>query len=384
MSSPANLYQQYKYNRSIGMPFLHAVRDLKPDILSGRDALIHAFTGGTFFGGKFSQGSGMSMNISGGGFNMSKGPIAGIVAAFAGFGTVIGVIGAVLGTATIAAMAFVSEFKSMITGMATSGAKLGQATQFHNMAGALGISDSDLGSRARRFGELISGGGIPGSIAAQMGIHPFGGLGGDQNYFQKFSDAMKNIINDKDFNRASMKARFLGMEDMMWVRNADKSHQNMFFENQGYNMSPEAMTKAANAQIELNKAMQELMDTIRDIGRVVIPYVTATLKHLGMIIITTIAGWMIGGPWGALAGFGLGVAGASMLEGGKEHSKVVNANTQAVQANTDAVRENTIMVTGTYGGGGVFNSNIVPRGWGSMTLNDKARGMSMALGAFSI
>lgn len=147
------------------------------------------------------------------------------------FGSLIGSlkgITTIFGALAAAAIMFKDTMVGLAEGLVRSGASMSQMGAFHGMAGAMGIGDADLGRKIQSFGHLISQGGIAGGIASQMGIHPYGGLGGDQNVFNKYRTALKNIVFDTDERSAGIKARYLGLEDMSYLRYADTAHKNMF------------------------------------------------------------------------------------------------------------------------------------------------------------
>ena len=297
---------------------------------------------------------------------------------------------AALAFATTAALSFAKGMKENSEGMARSGAYLGQARGFHSFAGGLGLSDSELGSRAQSFGQLLSSGGIAAGIAAQIGIKPYSGLGGDQNVYQKFKTAAQDIISGNySYNERTLRARSFGMEDLVQYSFADKMHQNMLLNsNSGMGMSPQAMMEAANSQIEFNIALREFMDMLKDIGAVVLPFITDAFKHLFAVVIGAIIGFTVGGPLGALAGGLLGKGFGDLFNGNPStdaNTGAINNQTRATMQNTNAVMQNTMMQNGSYGGGSVFQSgNIIPKGWGNMNIMSAANGTSIALGALSL
>lgn len=124
------------------------------------------------------------------------------------------------------------------------------------------------------------------------------------------------------------------------------------------------------------------MDTVRDIGRTVLPTLTMAFKHIGDVIIGALLGGFLGGPLGAWIGGAVGL-GVGALMGGDNKNDSIRTNTQAVNKNTNAVMQNTMMQSGIYGGG-ERAQHIIPKGLGSMQLNDRLVRNSLISGAFQL
>jgi len=308
-----------------------------------------------------------------------------------------------------AAHSWVAMMKDTITGLATSGGRLDQMGQLKNMSAMLGMSSGQFGARARQFGDLLTGGGIPAGIAAQMGIKPYGGLGGDQNYLDKFVTAIKDVVNDPNFKRASTKARYLGLEDFMWLRDADQQHKDMVFNAQGVGMSDSDRRAAANAQAEMYSMQKQLNDAWNEFGRIALPVVITGLRWLtatflffinnltvalgaligtltGALIGSLIpgVGTLIGGAVGGMLGGAAGAVGQHVLGQNQDEGLIVNKQQlDATRRLTDAMERNTMMQDGTYNFGDRGN-NAVPRAWGMMQINYQAQGLGIALGAIAL
>lgn len=298
----------------------------------------------------------------------------------------LGALGAALTGAVAAATMFSKKMRELSTGMFTSGASMGQMKALSGLAGALGMSSSELGQRARSFGDLLTGGGIPAGLAAQIGINPYGGLGGDQNFFGKFQKALEYITDpNTSFNRASIMSRQFGMEDMMYLRFASPDLRRQALGATGMG-SAEEMRKAADAQIQFNLTLKELTKTLMELGQLVLPTLTLAMKNFGLIVSTSLTGGLIGmllgGPAGGLIGLGIGGA------AGLGIAAVLNNNIKATENQTKATERNTIAMNqmfkdGVYGGGQRMR-NAVPGAYGYTLMELHAQGMARSLGAFSI
>jgi len=307
-----------------------------------------------------------------------------------------------------ASQAYVQAATANMGALVTAGGNQNQGGLLHSVAGGFGMSDADFGKRARSFGDLLTQGGIPAAIAAQQGIRPYGGLGGDQNYLNKFLKAIQDVTDPTrhSFREAGTMARYEGLEDFMWLRQADEAHRKMVFGAMGLNLGPQEQREAANAQAEMYAMQKQLNDAWLDFGRQALPIVITGLKAISEIAIFLVnnlatifgaliggtIGFFMGGPMGALAGLAIGGVAGGALGGlrsrelnGAGADEVMNNNTKAVQENTAAVYQNTMMQNGSYGGGSVFQSgNLIPKSWGFNQLQLAANGTSIALGALTL
>ena len=297
--------------------------------------------------------------------------------------TPVTILVAAFAAATAAAFAFTKQMASNTQGLAVSGGREGQGTQLHNLAAGLGMDDASLGAKANAFGELINSGGMPANIATMMGIKAYGGPGGDRNFLSKYIKAAKNIVNDPNYDHAVNSSRYLGMTDLVNYRYLSPDNKQDLFNHMSElgSQDPGKKALAVNNQYLLNRSMSDFMDTLKELGRTVLPIITSFLRGLISLVDTM--------EKSSIARFIGHLMGASNPEGASKSNSVSNTYTAALNTNTlsihrmtAALEKSTSLLEGVYGGGDITNSGkVIPKSLGAMHFNDAGSRSGIRLGA---